>query len=161
VAAAPAQQPAAVPVHQALRGVPPEDELPDIPVPEGIGKDQVRRVAFLYLGKFKAERDAMATLLEQTAQTMLKKPLFIRRVLYQAITEDSEIKEVLARVIQSKAVAALGIVEGLSETKLRELGAALPGESVLFRSVTPLDAGKKSVSIDIVVDMMMLPSERP
>ena len=103
----------------------------------------------------------LAKSLDQTAQTVPKKPLFLRRVLYQAITEDFDGKEVLARVLQAKAVAALGIVEGLSETRLRELGEAFAGGGVMFRSVASLDAGKKSVAIDIVVDVMLLPPEAP
>ena len=137
----------------------PRTPLPEVPTPDKLGKDQVRRVAFLYLGKYEAERDALAKLLAQTAQTVPKKPLFLRRVLYQAVTEDCEAKEVLARVLQAKAVAALGIVEGISEARLREWGEALAGGGVMFRSVAPLDAGKKSVAIDIVVDVMLLPPE--
>jgi len=152
---------ASIPARPPQRGLPPADALPDVPTPEKVGKDQIRRVAFLYLGKFEAERDALAKSLDQTAQTVPKKPLFLRRVLYQAIAEDCGGKEILARVLQAKAVAALGIVDGLSETRLRELSEALSGGGVMFRSVAPLDAGKKSVAIDIVVDVMLLPPEAP
>ncbi len=151
--------PTVPPVRPPQRGLPPADALPDVPMPEKLGKDQVRRVAFIYLGKFEAEREALAKLLDQTAQTVPKKPLFLRRVLYQAITEECEGKDVLAPVLQAKAVAVLGIVEGLSETRLRELGEALAGGGVMFRAVAPLDVGKKSVAIDIVVDVMLLSPE--
>jgi hypothetical protein len=153
-AAAPAPRP-------AQRGLAPAAALPDIPEPEKLGKDQIRRVAYLYLGKYEAERDALAKLLDQTAQTVPKKPLFLRRVLYQALTEDYDGRELLARVLQSKAVAALGIVDGLSEARLRELSELLGGGGVMFRSVAPLDAAKKSVAIDVVVDVMLLPAEAP
>jgi len=154
----PASPPAA-PARLPPRGFPPPDALPEIPIPEKLGKDQVRRVAFIYLGKYEAERDALAKLLDQTAQTVPKKPLFLRRVIYQPVTEDCGGKELLGRLQQAKAVALLGIVEGISEPKLREWGEALAGGGVMFRSVAPLDAGKKSVAIDIVVDVMLLAPE--
>ena len=57
--------------------------------------------------------------------------------------------------------AVLGIVEGLSDKKLRELSEALSGGGVMFRPVAPLDAARKSLAIDIVVDIMLLPPEAP
>jgi hypothetical protein len=137
------------------------DALPDAPIPEDIGQDQIRRVAFLYLVRSEVARDTLARLLDQTARTVPKKPLFLRRVLYQAITQDFDAKEVLARVLQAKAVAALGIVEGLSDARLRELGETLAGGGVKFRPVALLDVGKKSLAVDIVADVMLLPSEAP
>lgn len=146
-------------MRPAGRGPQLPDALPDIPTPEKLGKDQIRRVAFIYLGKFEAERDAFAKLLDQTAQTVPKKPLFLRRVLYQPINEDFPAAELLACVQKAKAVAVLGIVEGISESRLREWTEAFSGAGLMFRVIGPLDAGKKSVSIDIVVDAMLLPCE--
>ena len=151
--------PPAAPAPPARQVLPPADALPAGAAPEKLGKDQIRRVAFLYLAKYAAERDALAKMLDQTAQTVPKKPLFLRRVLYQPVTEDGEVKEALARALQAKAVVALGIVEGLSEAKLRDLAETFAAGDVIFRTVAPLDAGKKSVAIDIVVDVMLLPSE--
>jgi hypothetical protein len=154
---APATTPASLPQH----GLPSADEPPAIPIPDRAGKDQIRRVAFLYLGKFAAVRDALAQSLDHTAQTVPKKPLYLRRVLYQAITEDCDGREVLSRVLQAKAAAVLGITEGLADRKLRQLSEIFSGAGIMFRSVAPLDAGKKSLAIDIVVDVMLLPPEAP
>jgi len=140
-------------------GCKPPDHIPETKMPEKIGKDQIRPVAYIYLEKYAGERDAFIKLLEQTAQTVSKKPLFLRRVLYQPIAEECSPKEVLERVAQAKAVAVLGILEGLSEGKLRELGEAFGGAGIMFRVVNPLDAGKKSVAVDIIVDAMLLPHE--
>ena len=141
------------------KGTPPPDALPAITPPDKITKEQVRRVAFIYLVKFEAERDALAKILEQTAQTVPKKPLFMRRVLYQPITEEFGSAELLPRVQGAKAVVVIGIVEGISEARLREWTEALSGAGIRFWAVPPLEAGKKSVSIDIVVDAMLLPCE--
>lgn len=158
---APAAKPAqtAAPAFPPLRGLPPADALPDIPAPGNIGKDQTRRVAFLYLSQFEAERESLAKLLDQTAQTVPKKPLFLRRALYQPIMEGCDGKSILTRLRQAKAVAALGIVQGISEAKLREWSEAIAGGGVMFRPVAPSDVGKRSVAIDIVVDVMLLPCE--
>jgi hypothetical protein len=154
-----AAPPPAVPARPVQKGAPPPDALPDIPAPDKITKDQIRRVAFIYLGKYEAERDAFAKLLDQTAQTVPKKPLFLRRVLYQPVTEEFGSAELLARAQQAKAAAVLGIVEGISEARLREWTEAFSGAGLMFRVIGPLDAGKKSVAIDIVVDAMLLACE--
>jgi hypothetical protein len=124
-------------------------------------KGQVRRVAFLYLPQYLAQRDSLAALLDQTAETVPKKPLGLRRALQQEVSEASDSKQILAKVLEAKAVAALGILEGLSEAKQHELGEAFAGAGVMFRSVAPSDVGKRSVAIDIVVDVMLLPPEAP
>ncbi|MBI5242028.1 MAG: hypothetical protein HY926_16260 [Elusimicrobia bacterium] len=156
----PAPMPApAAPARPVQKGTPPPDPLPDIPAPDKLGKDQIRRVAFIYLVKYEAERDALAKLLDQTAQTVPKKPLFLRRVLYQPVTEESSAAELLARIQQAKAVAVLGIVEGISEPRLREWTEALAGAGLIFRVIGPLEAGKRSVAIEVVVDAILLPPE--
>jgi hypothetical protein len=128
-------------------------------MPENVGKDQIRRVAVLYLRKFEAERDAFLKLLQQSAETIPKKPLFLRIVLFQALTDASEAKELIARVTQAKAVAVLGFTEGLPAAKQRELNTAFSKPGRMFRALAAADAGKKSVTIDIIVELMLLPPE--
>ncbi|MDD5657576.1 MAG: hypothetical protein PHF00_10025 [Elusimicrobia bacterium] len=149
-------RPAAAP---AAGGLPQADPLPEIPVPANTGKDQVRRVALIYLTKHAALRDPFIRLLDQTAQTVSKKPLFLRRVLCQPVTASCETAQVLALVAAAKPVAVLGLLEGLPEAKLSQLTEALGSAGLMFRGVAAADAAKKAVAVDIIVDMMLLPSE--
>jgi hypothetical protein len=140
-------------------GCPPPDAIPDTPVPDEISKSQIRRVAFLYLKKYEAQRDAFLKLLGEAAQTVPRKPLFLRAVLYQPLTEACEAGELRRRLSAVKAVAAIGFVHDLPEVKQRELKDTLSGRGFMYRAVSPSDAGRKSVAIDIMVDMMLLPPE--
>jgi len=153
--------PAAVPAAAASvplkGGCLPPDPIPELLMPEKVNQEQIRRVAFLYLRKHEAERDALAKMLDQAAQTVPKKPLFLRRVLYQPVTEECEVKEILSRV--AEAVVVLGLLDGLSEKKLRELDEALRDKGLMFRTVAPLDIGRKSMGVDIIVHMILLPHE--
>ena len=157
---APAQKPVAEPPKaSAKNGCSAPDDIPEVPMPEKLGKDQIRRLAYFYLGKYRAERDAMARLLDSTAQTMSKKPLFLRRVLYQEVAEESDALELRARAVAAKAVTVLAIIEGLSEAKSRALASAFSGAGPSLRVVAPADSNKKTVTIDIVVDVMLRASE--
>jgi hypothetical protein len=135
------------------------DPIPEVPVPEKLAKDQIRRVAFIYIERYTQERDAFAKALDNAANTIAKKPLFLRTVLFQAVSQEDSPAEVLARIKEVRAVAALAILEGMSEAWVKEYGDILGASDVMFRLVAPSETQKRSVAVDIIVDMMLLGHE--
>ncbi|MFA6003590.1 MAG: hypothetical protein WC881_05930, partial [Elusimicrobiota bacterium] len=148
---APAPAPAPAPASAPLPGgCKPPDPIPEGAASDKFGKDQIRRCAFFYLGKYVAERDTLVKMLETTAQTVSKKPLFLRRVLYQQVTEDSDVKELVNRARAAKAVTILGLLEGLPDNKIHEILEACNAAGIMFRNVSRLEVEKKSVAVDVV-----------
>lgn len=152
---APSRPPAPPPVA----ALPAAEPLADVAVPEKAGKDQIRRVAFIYLARYAQERDAFGKALDQAAATISKKPLFLKTVLLQPVALEHSPADVLARLQETGAVAALALLEGMPEGRLKEYGEVLSAGGVMFRLVAPGEAQKRSLAVDIVVDMMLLPHE--
>lgn len=153
---APAQAPkAAEPAKPA-----PAPALPPLPeIPAGIGKDQVRRVAILYSADCAREKDTFVGFLDQSAQTISKKPLFLRKVLIEEISASTEPKAMLDRLKAVGAVAALAVIEGMPESKARDLGEMLTSSGIMFRSIPLSEIQKRSLAVDLIVDMMLLSPE--
>lgn len=162
-AVAPAPQPPPAPLPAPapapVSGLKAPDPIPDVPVPEKMGKEQIRRVAFVYLERYAQERDAFGKTLEQAANTIAKKPLFLRTVLFQVVSQENSPAEALARVRETQAVAVLALFEGMPEAKIKEYGDVFGATDIMFRVVAPGDAQKRSVAVDLVVDMMLLGHE--
>ena len=128
-------------------------------LPVDTPKEQIRRVAYVYTSSCAEAKTAFAAFLTQAAQTISKKPLFLREVLSHEVADASDPNAVLQKSLQAKAAAILAVVEGWPTAKVDELSEACSRASVLFRLVTPADAQKKSTAVDIIVDMMLLPGE--
>lgn len=128
-------------------------------LPADTPKEQIRRVAYVYTSSCSEAKIAFAAFLTQAAQTISKKPLFLREVLSHEVADASDPNAVLQKSLQAKAAAILAVVEGWPTAKVDELSEACSRASVLFRLVTPADAQKKSTAVDIIVDMMLLPGE--
>ncbi len=128
-------------------------------LPADAPKEQIRRVAYVYTSSCFEAKTAFAVFLTQAAQTISKKPLFLREVLSHEVTDASDPNAVLQKSLQAKAAAILAVVEGWPTVKVDELSEACSRASMLFRLVTPADAQKKSTAVDIIVDMMLLPGE--
>jgi hypothetical protein len=156
--APPPAKPAAAPVS-AAPGLRPAAPLGEDGLPDKTPKAQIRRVAYLYLDKFDKERDLFAAFLMTTAQTVSKKPLFLRKVLFQPVGNETDVTALTARVMETKAVAVMGIVDGLSEAKLKDVTDALGNAGLMFRVIPPGEVQKRAVAVDIIVDMMLLSSE--
>jgi len=116
-------------------------------------------VAFLYAPQWAQEKDVLIAFLDQVAATLSKKPLYLRNVLVQEVGADLEAKALADKLRGVRAVAVLAVLEGLPEAKLRELAEAFSEAGVMFRSVPPSEAQKKSLAVDIIVDAMLLPPE--
>ncbi|MBI3553984.1 MAG: hypothetical protein HY077_15925 [Elusimicrobia bacterium] len=144
----------AAPAPAAAPPLPGGDDIPD-----KTPKEQIRRVAFLYTAEHAAKKDVLAKFMASSAQTISKKPLYLRRVLFEEVGANSDGKGILGRVESLKAVAVLGILEGLPESKTRELTEVFSGAGILFRAVGPDEVQKRSIAVDIIVDMMLLNAE--
>lgn len=163
-AAAPAPaaaKPAAAPVPAAASGpgLKPAAALSEDAFPDKTPKSQIRRVAYIYLDKFEKERDVFAAFLMTTAQTVSKKPLFLRKVLFQPVGDQTDVTALSGRIMETKAVSVMGLVEGMSEAKLKDITDALGNAGLMFRVVPPAEVQKRAVAVDIIVDMMLLSPE--
>mgnify|MGYP001558758734 FL=1 len=127
--------------------------------PEKTPNNQIRRVAVVYLARYGSERDIFAKTLDKAAETISKKPLYLRKVLYQVVTAGSDPRQVVERAKAADAVSVLGLLEGLPEQNIRELTEAVAAAGLMFRSVATADVPKRSMAVDIIVDMMLLPHE--
>lgn len=155
----PAPSPAAAGAASTGPGLGPAAPLGDEPLPDKTPKGQIRRVAYLYLDKFEKERDAFAAFLMTTAQTVSKKPLFLRKVLFQPVGDQTDVTALTGRILETKAVAVMGILDGLSEAKLKDVTEAMSNAGLMFRLIPPAEVQKRAVAVDIIVDMMLLSPE--
>ncbi len=147
-------KPAAVPASPPVAAATKIEELPaDAP------KEQIRRVAYVYTASCSEVKVAFSAFLSQAARTISKKPLFLREVLSLEVVAGSEPNAIVQKALQAKASAILAVVEGWPSAKVDELSEACSRANMLFRSVVPLDAQKKSTAVDVIVDMMLLPGE--
>ena len=127
--------------------------------PEKTPKEQIRRVAVLFTGSCAEQKQAFATFLSQSARTISKKPLFLRWVFAQEISATTTPAALSEKIRASKAVVVFGVVEGWPQAKVDEFSDLLTGAGLQFRVVSPADVQKKSMAVDIIVDMMLLPGE--
>lgn len=152
-------KPAPAPAAAKWTPLPPADPITPVELPDKIVKNQIRRVAFLYMARYAEERNHFSKTLNQAAQAISKKPLFLRSVLFQPVAADTSVAEVLAKLKELQAVAALALFEGMDEGRLKEYTEAMAGADIMFRVVAPTDVQKRSVAVDIIVDMMLLSHE--
>lgn len=135
----------------------------EVPAPEeflvNTTKDQIRRVAYVYTLACAEVEKGFAAFLSQVARTISKKPLFLREVLSHEVGNASDPNAVLEKAKQVKAVAILAVVEDWPSAKIDELSQACARADLLFRSVAPSEAQKKSTAVDIIVDMILLSGE--
>jgi hypothetical protein len=128
-------------------------------VPEGAAKEQIRRVAILYTAAHSAQRDAFLSFLDQSALTISKKPIYLRKVVMEQVSTTTDCAILLTKIKGLSAVAAIGVLDALGETKLRELEGTLSAGGIFFRNVAVDEIQKRSVAVDLVVDMLLLDSE--
>ncbi len=60
---------------------------------------------------------------------------------------------------REQAVAALAVLRGLPGPKLQELEEALSAAKISLRTAESDEVQKRSLAVDIIVDIMMSPSE--
>lgn len=159
----PAAAPAPAPVPAAAAPSGPSAELDGatlgIPMPDKTSKDQIRRVAFLYTGASKKECVAFAKFLDESAKTVSKKPLFLRKVLVEELKGSLTADTLSAKMGEVSAVAAIVVAEAASDAKANELRDALSSGGLPLYIVAPAEIQKRSVAVDIIVDLMLLSPE--
>ena len=128
-------------------------------LPADAPKEQIRRVAYVYTATCSEVKVAFGAFLSQAARTISKKPLFLREVLSHEVVAASDPNAIVQKALQAKASSILAVVEGWPSAKVDELSEACSRANLLFRSVAPADAQKKSTAVDVIVDMMLLPGE--
>lgn len=128
-------------------------------IPEKTPKEQIRRVAILYATAWREHKDRFLVFLDQSALTISKKPLYLRRVVVEELGAVFDAKALLQKVQAAKAVAVLALVEGVPDAKVRDLQDTFSCAGLSFRSVAPADVQKRSTAVDIMVDMMLLSPE--
>ena len=128
-------------------------------LPAETPKEQIRRVAYIYTSSCAEAKAGFAAFLSQAARTISKKPIFLREVLSYEVGVASDANALVQKALQLKAAAILAVVDGWPPAKADELAEACSRANLLFRSVAPPDAQKKSTAVDIIVDMMLLPGE--
>lgn len=156
-AAPPAAAPAAstpTPLPAPAKGaVPAEDITTSTP------KEQIRRVVYLCTAATAKDRAAFATFLAQSAKTISKKPIFLRMVATYEVTPASDPMALYERARQAGAVAILAVIDNWPAQKIDALNESCTRGGILFRAVGPEDVQKKSLAVDVIVDMMLLPGE--
>ena len=128
-------------------------------IPEKTPKEQIRRVAFLHSKGQLEARDKFATFLDTSALTISKKPIYLRKCHAEEAGPQCDAKGVAARAKAAGAVAVLAVLEGLPESKSRELNDACEAAGLSFRPVAVSEVQKRSVAVDIMVDLMLLAGE--
>ncbi len=157
-AAAPAPKPAAVPAPAPA--APPAAGAPAASeIPANAPKDQVRRLAVFFTAGRRKECDDFLAFLDQSARTISKKPLFLRRVLREELSAGADVAILLTKLRGAAAVAAVGVLDELPEAKVRDLEDTLCAAGILFRAVAASEVQKRSVAVDLIVDMLLLSPE--
>lgn len=129
------------------------------PIPDKVPKDQIRRVAFLYTPAVQKECAAFALFLDQSATTVSKKPLYLRKVLVESVGPGHDSAGLAGRMTAAKAVSAIIVSDAASEAKVRDLQDQLSNAGFALHIVAPADIQKRSVAVDIIVDLMLLAGE--
>lgn len=130
-----------------------------VDIPANIPKEQIRRVAVLFAPNLRAQKDIFISFLDQSALAISKKPLYLRKVVIEEVKPAGDAKALLEKMFMAHAVTALCIVEGLGEAKIRELNETITAGGILFRIVSPGDIQKRSMAVDLIVDMLLLSPE--
>ena len=128
-------------------------------IPADAPKEQIRRLSIVHAARHAEKIDLFVSFLDQSALTVSKKAFFLRKVHGGVVAPDSDINALVARAKALGVVAMMAIVEGLPDNKTRELADACAGAGLTVRIVAPDEVQKRSVAIDIMVDLMLLPGE--
>ena len=128
------------------------------PIPDKTPKEQIRRLAFLYSTQQTSTLAAFTRFLFEVGQKVSKKPLYIHKSLILEVSPETNPHDVLDRVQKSGAVGALALLEGLKDDKIKDLEEVFDDKDFFLRQVAPEDVGKRTIAIDLVVDLMLLKS---
>ena len=124
--------------------------------PEKTPNNQIRRVAVVHLARYGSER-CLGDDVGQGGGNDLRR--CIAQGPHQVVTAGSDPRQVVERAKAAGAVSVLGLLEGLPEQNIRELMEAVAAAGLMFRGVATADVPKRSMAVDIIVDMMLLPHE--
>jgi len=129
------------------------------PIPEQVPKDQIRRVGLLCHPSKKGMLQDFVKFLDPFTRKALKKPIYLRRVLVEEISERSDAKAILERARQAGAVGLLAVVSGLTEARMREFEQEFAQGGLFYQEVPPGEALKGSFALDISMALSLLQPE--
>lgn len=126
------------------------------PIPEKTPKEQVRRVAYLCSAQQAARFAKCEQFIFQVAQKVSKKPIHVHTAVVIQIAAGMDSQQIVATVKKSGAAGALALIEGLGDAQTRDIEETFDNEDVFYRVIPSADVGKRTMAIDLVVDMMLL-----
>jgi hypothetical protein len=129
-------------------------------VPEKAPKDRIRRIALVFGPGLDQAKDFFIQFLEKSAPGVSKSPLFLRKVLCEEIVPGFDCPSFVERLRQVGAVAVLAVFkEDFPEAELLRLQESLSTAGLLIRFVDPSEIQRRSIAVDIIVDLMPLSGE--
>jgi hypothetical protein len=130
-----------------------------IKIPDHASKDQIRRLAVVYTRSYAQRKDVFINFLDKAGETLSKKPLYFRKVFSQEIGEEGDLKILAEQIKAARAVAVLALLDGMTETRIAEIAEAITVAGLMFRAIPTADIQKKSLALDLLVDLMLLAHE--
>lgn len=128
-------------------------------IPDNVDTDLVRRVAFVCAPGREQENAAFVASLHKAALTISRKPLYLREVLNEVLSAEADVMILSERIRSQRAVAALGVLDGLPEKQVQALGDSLAMSGVVFKPVKSADIENRATVVDLLVDLMILRPE--
>lgn len=125
-------------------------------IPEGTAKDQIRSVAFFFEPTQAPKMKAFIAFLDTVALKVSKKPMYLRRPLIRSVVGADDPMALLDEARKAGTVGVVAILPGITEAWQRELDETFGGEGFFLRVFTNEDTTKRSVAVDLLVDLMLL-----
>ncbi|MBI5245140.1 MAG: hypothetical protein HY922_15870 [Elusimicrobia bacterium] len=172
--APPIASPAAAPAPKPQPAPPPEAK-PAVPAPSPekaaeiaavirtfaevdpkVANDQIRTLAFLHAPGQLEACVAFAKALRTVALKVSKKPLHVRIALVRDVPPGEGGAAVLEAVKAAGAAGAVELALGIPEAQAHEIEEAFSKEDFFLRAVTPEQAAKRTFSMDLAFEIMLL-----
>ncbi|MFA5138649.1 MAG: hypothetical protein WC728_05390 [Elusimicrobiota bacterium] len=134
----------------------PAEGFKEEPIPAKTPPEQVRRIAFLYSPQQANKIAPFTRFIGEVALKVSKKPIYLHKTLVAQVAPGVNPEELIKQVKGTGAVGALALLEGLPDNFIRDIEEAFNNEDLFFHQVLPADTTKRSVAVDLVVDMMLL-----
>ncbi len=127
-------------------------------IPAEAAKSQIRRIAFVHLSAHAEAHNALLGYLSEVAAGVTKKPIYIRRVLIEALAADADIPALVARIKQGQAGGVIGILEGMPKERQLEFSKALAAVKIKLAVVSPKNVKVRTAVFDTAIEIMLWPS---
>lgn len=128
-------------------------------LPEKIPGEQVRRLAFLSSAAQRPLLAEFVKFVDGFTRKALKKPIYLRKVLVEEVSDRSDPGAVLGRAKAAGAVAVLALISGLPEARVREFEREFAQSGLFYQVVPPGEALKRSFALDLSTQLNLLSPE--